>query len=91
MITIPYLVIIEQTNDGYSAYFPDVLGCTSAGYTLEGTYQKACSVLNLHLEDTPINELPSSDITKGLKEVEEKDIAMIAFYKRGEVTCVNYL
>ena len=38
----------------------------------------------LNLKDTLNNELPISNIEKGLKEVEEKDIAMIVFYKRGE-------
>jgi len=79
-----YLVIIKQTSFGYMVHFPDIPNCTATGYTLNGTYQKACSALELHLENTPNHELPISNIEKGLKEVEENDIPMIVFYKRGE-------
>ena len=30
-----YIVVIEKMQTGYSAYSPDVLGCVSAGATLE--------------------------------------------------------
>jgi len=30
-----YLVVIEKTQTGYSAYSPDVLGCVSTGATLQ--------------------------------------------------------
>jgi predicted RNase H-like HicB family nuclease len=30
-----YLIIIEKTEMGYSAYSPDILGCVSTGSTFE--------------------------------------------------------
>ena len=35
-----YLVIIEKTNTGYSAYSPDLLGCVSTGATTEEVQKK---------------------------------------------------
>ena len=32
-----YLVIIEKTNNNYSAYLPDVSGCIATGKTIEET------------------------------------------------------
>lgn len=32
-----YLIVIEKTGPGYSAYSPDLDGCVSAGRTLEET------------------------------------------------------
>jgi predicted RNase H-like HicB family nuclease len=34
-----YLIVIEKTQTGYSAYSPDVLGCISTGATLEEVNQ----------------------------------------------------
>ena len=34
-----YLVVIEQTGTGYSAYSPDVSGCVAVGDTEEETRQ----------------------------------------------------
>jgi len=32
-----YLIILEKTSTGYSAYSPDLPGCVSAGNTAEET------------------------------------------------------
>jgi len=45
-----YLIVIEETGTGYSAYSPDLPGCASTGRTrseVEGNMQQA---IQLHLE-----------------------------------------
>jgi len=45
-----YLVVIEKTQTGYSAYSPDVLGCISTGATLEEVNQNMQEALEFHIE-----------------------------------------
>ncbi len=46
-----YILIIEGDADsGYSAYFPDVLGCVTAGDSLDEIRRLAVEVIEFHLE-----------------------------------------
>ena len=45
-----YLVVIEKTQIGYSAYSPDVLGCVSTGATLEEINQNMQEALEFHID-----------------------------------------
>ncbi len=45
-----YLIIIEKTQTGYSAYSPDVDGCIATGITQEETRQNMKEALQFHLE-----------------------------------------
>jgi predicted RNase H-like HicB family nuclease len=45
-----YLVIIEQTRTGYSAYSPDVDGCVSTAQTREKVEQRMRKAIEFHLE-----------------------------------------
>lgn len=46
-----YILIIEgDAVSGYSAYFPDVLGCVTAGDSLDEIRRLAAEALALHLE-----------------------------------------
>lgn len=45
-----YLVIYERGADGYSAYVPDLPGCTSAGETREEVEENIIEAIKLHLE-----------------------------------------
>jgi predicted RNase H-like HicB family nuclease len=45
-----YLVVIEKTQTGYSAYSPDVLGCISTGATLEEINQNMQEALEFHID-----------------------------------------
>lgn len=45
-----YLVIYEQSKGGYSAYVPDLPGCTSAGATREEIEKNIVEAIKLHLE-----------------------------------------
>ncbi len=45
-----YIVIIEETGDGYSAYLPDVPGCIAAADTLSETEKLIQAAVTSHLE-----------------------------------------
>lgn len=45
-----YLVIIEGTEDSYSAYSPDLPGCVAAGDTREETLELMREAIALHLK-----------------------------------------
>jgi predicted RNase H-like HicB family nuclease len=45
-----YLIIYEKGKDGYSAYVPDLLGCTSAGGTKKEVEENIVDAINLHIE-----------------------------------------
>ena len=46
-----YLLVIENVGGNYSAYFPDVPGCTTAGKTVEKTLANAQDALSSHFCD----------------------------------------
>ena len=45
-----YLVVIEPTETGFSAYSPDLPGCASTGATREDVEQNMREAIELHLE-----------------------------------------
>lgn len=45
-----YLVIIEQSTTGYSAYVPDLPGCIATGDTKETTERNIYEAIQFHLE-----------------------------------------
>ena len=45
-----YLVVIEETPTGFSAYSPDVPGCVSTGRTREEVEQSIREAIEFHLE-----------------------------------------
>jgi predicted RNase H-like HicB family nuclease len=45
-----YLVLYERSADGFSAYVPDLPGCTSAGETKEEVELNIIEAIKLHLE-----------------------------------------
>lgn len=50
MIKVTYLAVFKPTgNKAYSAYFPDLPGCTSYGVNIENARQNAAEALELHL------------------------------------------
>lgn len=46
-----YLVVMEQTPTGYSAYLPDIPGCVTTGKTVGEVESRMREALALHLED----------------------------------------
>lgn len=62
-----YLVVVERTDTGYSAYSPDLPGCVSTGRTREEVRENMREAIEFHieglrLEGAPIPE-PSSEST----------------------------
>ncbi len=53
-----YLVIYEKSKDGYSAYVPDLPGCTSAGADRAEIESNIMEAIKLHLEVMEEEGLP---------------------------------
>ena len=45
-----YLIVLEKTSTGYSAYSPDLPGCVSAGDTAEETEANMREAIEFHIE-----------------------------------------
>lgn len=45
-----YLVVIEETDNGFSAYVPDLPGCITVGDSREETEQLIQEAILFHLE-----------------------------------------
>ncbi|MBD3304753.1 type II toxin-antitoxin system HicB family antitoxin [candidate division KSB3 bacterium] len=45
-----YLIILEKTSTGYSAYSPDVIGCIATGSTKTEVKQNMREAIESHLE-----------------------------------------
>ena len=45
-----YLIIVEKTKTGYSAYSPDVPGCGSTGSTKEEVERNIQEAIQFHIE-----------------------------------------
>lgn len=75
-----YPAVFEETsNGGYSVFFPDVVGCISAGENLEESIMMAKEALSLHLSEM-INdneETPLIDFQNAKEEAEGCLLMMI--------------
>ncbi|KXB44744.1 toxin-antitoxin system, antitoxin component, HicB family [Tissierellia bacterium KA00581] len=74
--------IVEKSKSGYCVYFPDVLGCTSSGETIENAIKNAGEALSYHLmlmEDYKEDMPKASDFSKILKECENEDFVSLFF------------
>ena len=45
-----YLIVIEEANNNYSAYLPDVPGCIATGETMEEAKKNITEALAMHLQ-----------------------------------------
>jgi predicted RNase H-like HicB family nuclease len=45
-----YLVIVEETETGYSAFSPDLPGCVATGKTRDEVEQNMRDAIQLHLD-----------------------------------------
>jgi predicted RNase H-like HicB family nuclease len=52
-----YLVVIESTETGYSAYSPDLPGCVSTGVTQSDVEQNMREAIAFHLEGLKLEGL----------------------------------
>ncbi|WP_017660355.1 type II toxin-antitoxin system HicB family antitoxin [Baaleninema simplex] len=56
-----YLIVIEKTETGYSAYSPDLPGCVATGQTRQEIEQNMREAIAFHLEGLKAEnlEIPS--------------------------------
>ena len=61
-----YAVVIERTENNYSAYVPDLPGCVATGMTVEETEQLIREAIKIHVtglrEDGLLVPQPSSQV-----------------------------
>ncbi len=60
-----YLIIVEETPSGYSAYSPDLPGCVAADSTRSEFAREIDDAIEFHLEGlraAPANRYPSLDL-----------------------------
>ena len=53
-----YLVLFEKSEDGYSAYVPDLPGCVAFGDTKEETEQLIFEAIKFHIEGLKLEGQP---------------------------------
>ena len=53
-----YLVVIEKTKTGYSAFSPDLPGCVATGKTQEETARNMHEAVALHIQGMKEDHLP---------------------------------
>ncbi|MGA8183140.1 MAG: type II toxin-antitoxin system HicB family antitoxin [Terriglobia bacterium] len=56
-----YLIIIEETATGYSAFSPDLPGCVSTGRSREEVERNMREAIEFHLEGMRLEGLPAPD------------------------------
>lgn len=56
-----YLIVLEPTPTGYSAYSPDLDGCVAAGATREETISLMKEAIAFHLEGMSAEGYPIPD------------------------------
>ena len=61
-----FLIIIEETGTGYSAYSPDVPGCIATGRTRQEVEQNMPEAIEFHLEGLRLEGLPAPDASESL-------------------------
>ena len=66
-----YLIVIEKTETGYSAYSPDLLGCVSTGATREEVEQNMHEAMEFHLDGLKLEglEIPQPTTSSAYVEV----------------------
>ncbi len=56
-----YLIILEPTDTGYSAYSPDIDGCVAAGDDREETLELMRGAIEFHLEGLALDGEPAPE------------------------------
>lgn len=66
-----YLIVIEKTDTGFSAYSPDIPGCVSTGATLEEVERNMREAIEFHVEGLKIEgfAVPQPSTTSAYIEV----------------------
>jgi predicted RNase H-like HicB family nuclease len=64
-----YLIVLEKSETGYSAYSPDLPGCASTGTTPEETEARMCGAIEFHIEGLKAEGLPAPATRSAYVEV----------------------
>ncbi len=67
-----YAIVIEKTPNNYSAYPPDLPGCTATGATLAEVQQQIKEAIEFHLEGLREEGLPIPEPTTLCEYVEAR-------------------
>jgi predicted RNase H-like HicB family nuclease len=65
-----YLVVVERTDTGYSAYSPDLPGCVTTGRSPVEVRRNMQEAIEFHLEGHRLEGLPIPDPTSESAYVE---------------------
>ena len=60
-----YLIVVEQTATGFSAYSPDLDGCVATGATREDVQREMQDAIAFHLEGLAEDGDPIPEPTNG--------------------------
>jgi predicted RNase H-like HicB family nuclease len=53
-----YAIVVEKTENNYSAYVPDLPGCVATGATVEETEREIREAIEFHIEGLIEDSLP---------------------------------
>jgi len=53
-----YLIVIEETKTGFSAYAPDLPGCVATGKTIEETSSRMRGAVEFHIDGLRLEGFP---------------------------------
>ena len=67
-----YAIVVEETENNYSAYVPDLPGCVATGHTVEETEREMREAIALHIEGLREDGLP---IPQAVSIVEYLEVA----------------
>ncbi|MFP4436344.1 MAG: type II toxin-antitoxin system HicB family antitoxin [Chloroflexaceae bacterium] len=65
-----YAIVIEQAQNNYSAYVPDLPGCIATGQTIEDVTREIQAAIQFHLEGLRAEGLPIPPATSEVRMVE---------------------
>jgi predicted RNase H-like HicB family nuclease len=94
MAIIYYPAIIERAGDGYSVFFPDLPGCTSAGDTIQEAARNAEAALAGHLlvsiqHGDPVADPSDLDAVERDPDVDEAARILVRVDKPGRSVRLN--
>ena len=58
-----FLIVIEKTENNYSAYSPDLPGCVAAGATREEAEKSMFEAIAFHIQGLQEDNIPIPDST----------------------------
>ena len=56
-----YLIVLEKTPTGFSAYSPDLEGCVSTGHTRDEVEANMREAIAFHLEGLRLESMPARE------------------------------